>query len=78
MYEVIRYLSTWEVYNKKTRFTVMEHPFPYNESEALNSFFMEVHSCQSDEEVLGLYEQCKHEEALKCYEQFREMEEKKR
>jgi hypothetical protein len=56
MYKIIRYLSTWEIYNTKTQMTIMEHALPYNESKVLNEFFSLVHSCQSDDEVIELYE----------------------
>jgi hypothetical protein len=56
MYKVIRYLSTWEIYNETTRSVVMEKPFPYKESNALAQFFVKVSECKTDDEVEELYE----------------------
>ena len=54
-YELIRYPSTWEVYNKETKRVVVEGPMPYEPSHEVSDFFIAVLSCTSDAEVMKLY-----------------------
>lgn len=54
-YEVIRYPSTWEVYNKEAKRVVVEGPIPYEPSPEVSAFFIAMATCTSDAEVIGMY-----------------------
>lgn len=54
-YKIIRYPSTWEIFDEETKRTVMAGPIPYNPDAMLNKFFMAVTSCKSEKEVTELY-----------------------
>jgi len=60
-YQIIRFLSTWQVINKKTSETILEEPFPYNRSIVLENFFQKVSSCTTDQDVYDLWQLTKGE-----------------
>ena len=55
-YKLIRYPSTWEVYNDEAKRVVVAGPMPYEPSREVSDFFIAVVSCKSDAEVMKLYE----------------------
>jgi hypothetical protein len=54
-YKVVRYVSTWEVYNNETKRVVVEGPLPYMPSREVSDFFIAVQYCTLDTEVMGMY-----------------------